>query len=87
MSNANEDFAGTDPLDVNSTLRVLNLTTDKWLTWSSVTGRNYQVLVSTNIGGVLIPASGVIPAAGAATTYLDSMATNAQRIYRVTVLP
>ena len=45
MSNAKEDIAGTNPLDANSVLRIVNLSNAaSVLTWTSVSGRNYQVL-------------------------------------------
>lgn len=86
MSNGDEALAGTDPLNAASVLRILSLTPDKTLTWSSVPGRMYRVLGTGVATGGFVPVSGVITA-GAAMTSFHDIATNAQRMYRVNVLP
>jgi hypothetical protein len=87
MSNANEDFAGTNPLDSNSVFRVLSLTGGNLLTWSSVSGKTYQVWATTNLATNFVPISTVVTGSGPTASYLDSSATNLDRFYRVNVLP
>lgn len=87
MNNANEVVAGTSPLDVNSVLRILSLSTGNLLTWSSVSGMTYQVHATTDLMSNLTPLSGVITGAAPTATYLDTPATNSARFYRVKVWP
>ena len=87
MSNANELIAGTNPLEANSVLRILSLSTGNLLTWSSVSGMTYQVHATTDLMSNLIPLTGVITGAAPTATYLDTSATNAARFYRVKVWP
>ena len=87
MSNANELIAGTNPLEANSVLRLLSLSTGNLLTWSSVSGMTYQVHATTDLMSNLIPLTGVITGAAPTATYLDTSATNAARFYRVKVWP
>lgn len=87
MSNGNEVSAGTNPLDNGSALRILNLTTGNLLTWSSISGKTYRVLGTTDVGTNFTPVSGVITASNATASFLDLAATNAQQFYRVNVLP
>ena len=87
MSNGSEEIAGTNPLDATSALRILNLTTGNLLTWSSVSGKTYQVLASPGLGTNFDPISGVITAISTTANHLDSSATNSVRLYRVGVLP
>jgi len=87
MSNGSEDFAGTDPLDGNSFLKILGLSTGKLLTWSSVPGRVYQIYTSTGSVTNFVPVSGVVTSTGPTATYLDISAPLGGRYYRVWVLP
>jgi hypothetical protein len=87
MSNAAEDSAGTDPLDPGSVLRIVSLSNNRLLTWSSVSNKTYQVTATTNLAVSFSPISGMLTAAGPTTSYSDSAATNALKFYRVTVLP
>jgi len=87
MSNAAEDIAGTDPLDAHSVLRILSLAGGNLLTWSSVSGKTYRVVVTADLHTNLVPISGVVTAAGPTATYGDSPATNSARFYRINVLP
>ena len=87
MSNANEDFAGTNPLDSNSVFRVLSLTGSNLLTWSSVAGKTYRVWTASNPATAFSPVSTVVTGNGPTASYLDSSATNLNRFYRVNVLP
>jgi glycosidase len=87
MSNANEDLAGTNPLDSNSVLRILSLANGNLLTWSSVSSKTYRVLATATLPSNFVPISGVITAGNSTASYLDTGATNPQRFYRVNVLP
>ena len=87
MNNANEVAAGTNPLDANSVLRILTLTPGNLLTWASVSGQTYQVYFTTNLSSSFTPLSGVITANSPTSTYLDTLATNASRLYRILVAP
>jgi hypothetical protein len=87
MSNAAEAAAGTDPLDPNSVLKITNFTLDKQMSWLAVSGRTYQVLMTTNIAQGFAPISGVISAGSASASYQDIGATNANRFYRVRLVP
>ena len=87
MSNAAEDLAGTNPLDINSVLRILGLADGNQLTWSSVSGKTYRVFATSDIATNFVPISGVVTAAGPTAIYLDTAATNSPRFYRVNVLP
>ena len=87
MSNGSEAIAGTNPLDPASVLRILSLTTGNLLTWSSVSGKTYRILGTAGLGTNFAPISGLITATTTTATHLDTAATNAQRFYRVNVLP
>jgi hypothetical protein len=87
MSNAAEDIAGTNPLDANSVLRILSLAGGDQLTWSSISGKTYRVLATSDIATSFVPVSGVVTAAGPTVAYLGSPATNSARFYRVNALP
>lgn len=87
MSNGSEAAAGTDPLEAASALRILNLTTGNLLTWSSISGKTYQVLASPGLGTNFNPISAVITATNTTASHLDSSATNRIRLYRVGVVP
>jgi hypothetical protein len=87
MSNAAEDIAGTNPLDVNSVLRILSLANGNLLTWSSVSGKTYRVFATSDLTTNIVPISGVVTAAGPTAAYLDSAATNPAKFYRINVLP
>jgi hypothetical protein len=50
MTNAQEDIAGTDPLNPNSVFRITNVTPTS-VTWSTVQGRTYQLFKSSSPGG------------------------------------
>jgi glycosidase len=87
LSNGDEAVAGTNPLDAASVFRILSLTSDRWLTWSSVSGRTYRVFGAANLTSSFIPVSGVITAAMATASFADHSATNSSRFYRVNVSP
>jgi hypothetical protein len=86
MSNSAEDFAGTDPLEASSVLRILSLRSGNLLTWSSVSGKSYQVLAAPSLAGGLTPCSPVLSATSNTTIYLDVSATSQTRFYRVQVI-
>ena len=87
MNNVAEDIAGTDPLDPNSVLRILSLTSGNLLTWSSVSNKTYRVLATADLATNFVPISGVITASGPTATHLDTAATNSPKFYRINVLP
>ena len=87
MSNGDEAIAGTNPLDANSSLRIVSFSPASLLTWSSVSGRTYQVQATANLLTNFIPLSGVVTGLAPTATFLDTSATNSQRFYRVRVLP
>ena len=57
--------------------------------WSSTPGLNYVVLATTNLGQPFTPISGVIPASGLSTSYLDvsNVPPVAQKFYEIEVAP
>ena len=57
------------------------------LTWSSISGKTYRVLATSDIATSFVPVSGVVTAAGPTAAYLGSPATNSARFYRVNALP
>jgi glycosidase len=87
MSNSAEDLAGTNPLDANSVLRILSLANGNLLTWSSISSKTYCVQATANLTTNFVPISGVITATAPTTTYLDTPATNAQKFYRISIVP
>ena len=84
---ASASSAGVHLLDPNSIPRILSLTNDNLLTWSSVSNNIYQVMATTNLAAGFIPISGVITATGPTSLYLDIGATNSQMFYRVEMVP
>ena len=87
MSNGAELFAGTNPNDTNSVLRIVSFTGGNLVSWSSVSGKVYQVLGTTNLTTGLTPISGSVTASTSMTSFPDPNATNASKFYRVQVLP
>jgi hypothetical protein len=87
LNNRAEIVAGTDPLNASSVLRILSLTTGNLLTWSSVSGKTYQVECATNLLADFAPLGAPVQAMLPTATYLDAAATNAARVYRVKVVP
>jgi glycosidase len=57
--------------------------------WSSTPGVNYAVLATTNLGRPFTPVSGVIPANGLSTSYLDisNSPPAPQKFYEIEVVP
>ncbi len=87
MSNANEVVAATHPLDANSVLRILSLSTGNLLTWSSVSGKTYQVHATLDLLTNFAPVSGLVTGLAPTATYLDAQTTNAGKFYRVKIWP
>ena len=87
MSNGAELFAGTDPFDANSVLRIVSFTAGNLVSWSSVSGKVYQVLATPALTTSLAPISGSITASVSVTSFPDPTATNVNKFYRVQVLP
>jgi hypothetical protein len=88
MNNANEVSAGTSPLDGNSVLRILTVSNNgQQLTWASVSGRNYQVLASTNVTAGFTALSGVLIATDTTRSYTNPTPAAIQQFYRIAVLP
>lgn len=87
MSNGAELIAGTNPLDGNSVLRILSLTTGNLLTWSSVSGLTYQVEFTTNLAASFATLASGLGATQSTAMFYDSQATNGARFYRIKVQP
>jgi glycosidase len=87
MNNADEDLAGTSPLNQNSVLRILSLANGNLLSWSSVPDKTYRVLATSDLTTNPVPISGVITASGPTASYLDNAATNSRKFYRINVVP
>ena len=93
ITNANEDTAGTNPLDNQDFLRIRSVTTVSSgvvdITWSSVPGKKYQVESADDLTSGFGPLSDVITADTGETTktYRDSTATDGRRFYRVRLVP
>ena len=87
MSNGAEIIAGTTPNDTNSVLHIVSFTGGNLVSWTSVAGKVYQVLAATNLPSAMQPISGSIAATVSVTSFPDPTATNAQKFYRVQVLP
>ena len=91
--NDSEDLAGTSPLDSASLFKITQTTrlsaSSVQLMWSSVPGRQYEVLAASGVAQTFVNISGAtpIPAAGATTSYTDTGATGAAKFYKVRVVP
>ncbi len=90
MTNANEDFAGTNPLDRSSSLKIQSIAGAGaggfTVTWSSVAGRTYRVQAC---GDVLSwqDVSADITATASATSWDDPAPGGTKKFYRVRLLP
>ena len=91
--NDSEDLAGTSPLDSASLFKIVQTTrlsaSSVQLTWSSVPGRQYEVLAASGVAQTFGNISGAppIPAAGATTSYTDTAATGTAKFYKVRIVP
>ena len=93
QSNAAEDAAGTNPLDPTSVLRITSVVRDAsasatQITWSSVAGKQYQVLATGDlVAGTYSAISGIVTATGVVTSFTDTSTSATKQFYRVTVVP
>ncbi len=91
--NDSEDIAATDPLDPASHFKIVQTTrlsaSSVRVTWSSVPGRQYEVLAAGDLAQLFLNISGAspIPSGGATTEYTDNSATGGARFYKVRVVP
>ena len=87
-----ELIAGTDPYNPNSFLHITDMVSGNpvELTWSSVPGKTYQVLATTNLMSPMTPIAGaLVPAdpSNPVTRWFDSAPSATNRFYRIQVLP
>ena len=88
FTNLQEFMAGTNPQDAASLLRITQISTGGTsIAWSSIPGRNYQVLATTNVAAAFQLISGTITAFGSPTSFTNSAPAGAARFYRVRALP
>ena len=81
------NFAGTDPFDPNSLLRILSLADGNLLTWSSVSGKTYRVWSTADLPTSFAPISGVVTASGPTAAWLTPSPTDPATFYRINTLP
>ncbi len=88
--NSAEDVAGTNPFDPKSLFQVFSTTKSGnavTISWSSITGRTYQVEVSERLTDGFFPLSGALGASGTGTnSYTDFNASVDRRFYRVRIV-
>ena len=87
LTNWQEFLAGTDPLNADSVLRVVDVSHvagGTELRWNSVPGRSYRIAVADSMGGEFLPVSLAIEATGAVTTYV--VPSNDQRLFFQVIL-
>jgi hypothetical protein len=92
MTNYGEYIAGTSPVDPSSALRILSIVRQTNgnvdVTWSSVAGKRYVVLSSTNLVTTpFLPASATNTEMSATSTFTDSSPDGVRNFYKVQVLP
>ncbi|PWU14632.1 MAG: hypothetical protein C5B50_16990 [Verrucomicrobia bacterium] len=88
MTNLQEFLAGTNPNDPNSALRIIHLDGGaRMIVWNSAPGKNYQVLATSDLLSGFVPVSGVVPSAGATTSFTGSGPASANKFYRVQLVP
>lgn len=88
FTNLQEYLAGTDPKDPASLLRLTQLSGGgQIITWTSVPGRNYQVLAAAGFGSAFSPVSGTITAFGGTTSFTNPAPASARQFYRVQLAP
>ena len=89
-NNFAEYVAGTIPTNAASVLKMLGVArtnTTATVSWSSVSGKKYQVSARTNVAFGSWSNLAVVPATDTTSFYNDPDATDAFRAYRVQVLP
>lgn len=92
MKNVDEDTAGTNPLDPNSTFHITSIThpsaTSTTVTWTSVPGHKYQVeKASSPNGSYTIVGSLTSASAGTTTSITDTTNTPGPAFYHIRVVP
>jgi hypothetical protein len=92
FTNAQEDMAGSSPVDAHSVLRVEGVRLDATgatVAWRSAAGRRYQVLRRSPINGILgwQPVGSPVVAAGNMTQFKDTTAAGDFQFYRIEALP
>ena len=93
QSNGAEQTAGTNPFADASVFKVIEIQhlggSQIALTWSSVAGKQYEVLAASSADGTYNVISGAqpIPSAGANTSFTDSSAGGQMKYYKVRVAP
>ncbi|MBV9008356.1 MAG: hypothetical protein JO354_04205 [Verrucomicrobia bacterium] len=88
MTNAAEAAAGTNPLDPTSIFRITSITkisaSTAAITWSSVSGKSYQLQGATSPDGTYTSVGPVITATGPSTT--ESVTITPSMFYKVTLV-
>jgi Matrixin/Carboxypeptidase regulatory-like domain len=92
FTNAQEDMAGTNPVDARSVPRVQSMRLDAagaTITWPSATERRYQVLKRSPINGIRgwQPVGSPVIATGDQTQFTDTTASGDFQFYRIEALP
>jgi hypothetical protein len=89
MTNAAEDIAGTNPLDPTSVFRITNITLPSSstvsLTWSSVSGKKYQLETASAPNGTYSSIGNQITASVATTS--ETVSGSAPAFYHVRIVP
>ena len=79
-----ELLAGTEPHDPLSYFHITGFEHDnRLLVWSSVPGKNYQVMATTNLNSPFLPISNLIPGTGTSTFYSATGNPATNSYYRV----
>ncbi len=87
LSNYQEFFAGTNPNDANSVLRVTDIQLASGqvnLTWNSVAGKTYTIYSASKVNGPYSPML-VVPSAGDGVTSTNLPGSTFNQFYRVAV--
>ena len=90
QNNGNENFAGTNPLDPTSVLRITDISFPTIgqikLIWTSVPGETYRIQGASSPGGTYMFLGGQFPASAGSTTEATVPITGLE-FFKVTVLP
>ncbi len=99
--NADEMFAGTDPLNNTSWIGIVSLELNDQggnqpddgasplgtIYWTAIVGRQYRIEAAAAVGGPWGDASGTITATNAVMAWEDTSGERPPRFYRIAVLP